>query len=51
MLYGSMLHTPPTNYHLLAAKQEPYQKDYLLTKNKNKEKYGEKNQEIEPVGR
>ena len=23
---------PPTNYHLLAAKQEPYQKTYLLTK-------------------
>ena len=33
MPYGSMLHIPPTNYHLLAAKQEPYQKAYPLTKN------------------
>ena len=31
--YGSMLHTPPTNLLLLAAKQEPYRKAYLLTKN------------------
>ena len=30
--YGSMLHIPPTKYHLLAAKQEPYQKVYILTK-------------------
>ena len=22
--YGSKLHIPPTNYHLLAAQQEPY---------------------------
>ena len=28
-----MLHIPAINYHLLAAKQEPYQKAYLLTKN------------------
>ena len=27
-----MLHKPPTNCHLLAAKQEPYQTAYLLTK-------------------
>ena len=31
--FGSMLHIPPTNYHLLAAKQEPFQKAFLLTKN------------------
>ena len=31
--YGSMLHIPPTNLLLLAAKQEPYKKAYLLTKN------------------
>ena len=31
--YGSMLHIPPTNYDFLAAKQEPYQKASLLTKN------------------
>ena len=23
--YGRELHIPPTNYHLLAAQQEPYQ--------------------------
>ena len=28
-----MLHIAPTNLHLLAAKQEPYKKAYLLTKN------------------
>ena len=28
-----MLHILPTNYHLLAAKQEPYQNAHLLTKN------------------
>ena len=27
-----MLHIPPTNLLLLAAKQEPYKKSYLLTK-------------------
>ena len=32
-IYSSMLHIPPTSYHILAAKQEPYQKAYLLTKN------------------
>ena len=30
MLYGSKLHIPPTNYHLLAAKQQPYQKRKVL---------------------
>ena len=29
----SMLHIPPTNCLLLTAKQEPYKKAYLLTKN------------------
>ena len=29
--YVSMLRVPPINYHLLAAKQKPYQKSYLLT--------------------
>ena len=28
-----MLHIPPTNSLLLTAKQEPYKKSYLLTKN------------------
>ena len=31
--YGSMLHVPPTNLLLLAAKWEPNKKAYLLTKN------------------
>ena len=31
--YGSMLHIPPTNCLLQTAKQEPYKKAYLLTKN------------------
>ena len=40
MPYGSMLHIPPTNLLLLAAKQEPYEKAYLLTKqNKKQKKY------------
>ena len=33
MPYGSMLHIPMTNLLLLAAKQEPHKKAYLLTKN------------------
>ena len=33
MSYGSMLHIPPTNCLLLTAKQEPYKKAYLFTKN------------------
>ena len=32
MPYGSKLHIPPTNYHLLAAQQEPYKKS-LITLN------------------
>ena len=31
--YGSMLHIPPTNLLLLAAKQEQYKKAYFLTEN------------------
>ena len=31
--HASMLHIPPTNLLLLAAKQEPYKKLHLLTKN------------------
>ena len=33
MPHGSVLHIPPTNLLLLAAKQEQYKKAYLLTKN------------------
>ena len=33
MPYGNMLHIPLTNLLLLAAKQEPYKKAYLLMKN------------------
>ena len=31
--YDNMLHIPPTIFFLLAAKQKPYKKAYLLTKN------------------
>ena len=31
-----MPHIPPTNYHLLAAKQEPYKNASLKTKNTEK---------------
>ena len=31
--HGSMPHIPPTNSHLRTAKQDPYKKAYLLTKN------------------
>ena len=30
---AALLHIPPTNLLLLTAKQEPYKKAYLLTKN------------------
>ena len=30
--YGSKLHIPPINYHLLAAQQEPYKKSLTLNK-------------------
>ena len=36
LVQGSKLHTPPANYHLLTAWQEPYidhmKKAYILTK-------------------
>ena len=40
--YGSTLHIPSTNLLLLAAKQEPYKKAYLLMKN-TEEFSGKKN--------
>ena len=46
--YGSKLHIPPTNYHLLAAQQEPYKKAQLLTKNMW-EFSGKKSQENGPL--
>ena len=48
--YGSMLHIPPTNLFLLAAKQEPNKKAYLLTK-KQWKNFLEKVQENGPTGR
>ena len=30
MANSSKLHTPPTNYHFLAAQQEPYEKSLTL---------------------
>ena len=50
MAYGSKLPIPPTNLLLLAAKQEPYKKAYLISIN---EKYYflEKVQKNEPAGR
>ena len=44
-----MLHIPPTNYHLLAAKQEPNQKAYLFKKHIDNF-LGQKSQENRPVG-
>ena len=45
-----MLHIPPTNLLLLAAKQEPYKKAYLLPKN-IEEFSGKKAQKNGPAGR
>ena len=47
--YGSMPHIPPASHHLLFAKQEPFQKSYLLTK--NIEEFSGNSQENEPEGR
>ena len=47
--YGSMLQIPPTNYHLVAAKQEKYQKASLLTK--MLKKFWKKSQKNGPAGR
>ena len=48
-----MLHIPPINHHLLAAKQQPYQKAYLSTKNTEdfSGQKKKKSQENGPVGR
>ena len=52
LLYGSMLPIPPTNYHLVAAIWEPYQKAYLLKKNIELEEFsGQKSQENGPIDR
>ena len=59
MPYGNILHIKPTNCHILAAKQGPYQKAYFSRKQKNpkqtkytlKNLLGKKNQENGPVGR
>ena len=45
-----MLHIPPTNCLLLTAKQEPYEKAYLLTKNTeefSEKKFRKKGQQAE----
>ena len=50
MSYGSTLHTPPTNPLLPTAKQEPYKKAHLLTKNIEEfsgKKFRRKNQQAE----
>ena len=36
------LHTPPTNYHLLAAQQEPYKKKIQKKRGKKEEKKEER---------
>ena len=46
--YGSKLHIPPTNYHLLAAQQEPYKKSLTL-KEDFFESFLERNQENGPL--
>ena len=35
MPYGRKLHIPPTNYHFLAAQQEPYKKKGGVSFNEN----------------
>ena len=45
-----MTHIPPTSHHLLAAKQEPWQKAYVLTKN-IEEFSGGNSEENGPAGR
>ena len=45
-----MMHTPPTNLLLLAAKLEPYKKAYFLMKNIeefSEKKFGRKDQQAE----
>ena len=50
MPYGSTYHIPPTNYHFLTARQEPYQKGHLIMKH-TEEIFGEKSHENGPAGR
>ena len=50
MPHGNMLHTPPINLLLLAAKQEPYKKS-LSRNEKYLKNFLEKVQENEPAGR
>ena len=51
MPYGSMLHIPPTNLLLLAAKQEPYKKKAYLLMKYIKEFCWKKVQKNGPAGR
>ena len=51
MPYGSLLHIPPTNLLLLAAKQEPYPKKSLSFKKKIEEFSWKNVQENGPAGR
>ena len=48
MPHCSMPRSPPTNYHLLSAKQDPYQKVYVLTK--NIEEFSEEKQKVRRTG-
>ena len=48
MPYGSKLHIPPTNYHLLAAQQEPYKKKSLTLNEKYLRVFWKKSQENGP---
>ena len=43
--YGRMLHTPPTNYQLLDAEEEQYQKALILMKNTEEFPGGKKSRE------
>ena len=37
-MYGSKPHLPPTNYHHLAAQQEPYKTAWLLKRKRERER-------------
>ena len=47
--YGSKLHIPPTNYHLLATQQEPYKKQKLTLNEKCLRVFWKKSQENGPL--
>ena len=49
--YDIMLHIPPTNYHLPAAKRKSYEKAYLFTKILKTVLEREKSQKNGTVGR